>query len=81
MRKSNTVLLMKKYLSSTVTFASAVSGFVSSRTSDVAVCHKGIPFQVTQPTHVPNRTRVSPVYIGGVSVSTYAKASRKKWKP
>lgn len=60
---------------------SSVSGFVSSRTWDVTVYHKSIPFKVTQPTHVLNPTRASPVYIGRVSVSTYAKASRKKCWP
>lgn len=64
-----------------MTFALAASGFVSSWTSDGAVCHKSIPFQVTQPTDVPNRSRAWPVYTGGVSVSTYVKISRKKLKP
>ena len=39
------------------------------------MCHESIPFKVTHPTHVLNPTRASPVYIGRVSVSTYAKAS------
>jgi hypothetical protein len=55
---------------------SSVSGFVGSRTWDLVVYHKGIPFRITRPTHVLNPTRTLPMYLGGVCVPTYVKASR-----